>query len=63
LRSLHSEDQHDPAKVEIRAILTSNGRDDALLEQLVGRLSLEPGVTALSSEIVGQDDGAKLALG
>jgi putative Mg2+ transporter-C (MgtC) family protein len=39
-------------KVEVQAILTSTGRQNLLLEQIVGRLSLEPGVSGVSWEIV-----------
>jgi putative Mg2+ transporter-C (MgtC) family protein len=58
LRGLHSEDQDDPAMAEVRADLVSIGRNDALLEQLVSRLSLEPGVSAISWETIGQDSQA-----
>ena len=55
LRGLHSEDQYNPSKVEVRADLVSAGRNDLLLEQLVSRLSLEPGVSAVSWETIGQE--------
>ena len=58
LRSLHSEDEDDPARAEVRADLISAGRNDSLLEQLVSRLSLEPGVTAVSWETIGQESPA-----
>jgi len=58
LRGLHSVDQDDPARVEVSAELISAGRNDLLLEQLVSRLSLEPGVSAVSWETIGQDGTA-----
>lgn len=54
LRALQSEDL-DASKVEVRATLLSAGRLDATLEQVVGRLSLESGVSAVSWEVVGQE--------
>jgi putative Mg2+ transporter-C (MgtC) family protein len=63
LRSLLSEDQENSARVEVKAILISNGRDDAVLEQLVGRLSLEPGVSAVSWEILDQESGPAILIG
>jgi uncharacterized membrane protein YhiD involved in acid resistance len=38
-------------KVEVKAEFSLMGRDDRLLEQIVSRLSLEPGVSAVSWEI------------
>jgi putative Mg2+ transporter-C (MgtC) family protein len=55
LRSLRSEDLENPAKVEVEADLLSVGRSDAVLEQVVSRLSLEPGVSAVHWEITGQN--------
>jgi putative Mg2+ transporter-C (MgtC) family protein len=54
LHSLHSEDMEDPAKVEVTAGLVSSERNDALMEQLVSRLSLESGVSAVSWEITSE---------
>ena len=42
LKSLKSDDVEHTDKVEVHAILTSTGRQYALLEQMVSRLSLEP---------------------
>lgn len=56
LRSLESEDVEHTDKVEVRATLTSTGRQNLLLEQLVSRLSLEAGVTGASWEIVGEHE-------
>ncbi len=55
ISSLRSEDTHNPAKVEMLASLTGRGNDQAALEQLVSRLSLEAGVSAVSWEIVRQE--------
>jgi putative Mg2+ transporter-C (MgtC) family protein len=52
LQSLHSEDVDTAGKVEVRATLLSKVRQDDLLEQVVGRLSLESGITAVSWEVV-----------
>jgi putative Mg2+ transporter-C (MgtC) family protein len=54
LRGLHSVDLDGAARAEVSAELVGSGRNDALLEQLVSRLSLEPGVSAVSWEAVGQ---------
>jgi putative Mg2+ transporter-C (MgtC) family protein len=58
LRGLHSEDMEGSSRVEVRAELVSTGRNDLLLEQLVSRLSLEPGVSAVSWETIGQESPA-----
>jgi len=62
LRALHSEDVSASDKVEIRAALLAARREDSLLEQIVSRLSLEPGVTAVSWAIVAQDAESELTL-
>ena len=54
LRSLSSEDINGSGKIEIRATLISPGRQDEELEGIVGRLSLEPGVSRVSWEVVAQ---------
>jgi putative Mg2+ transporter-C (MgtC) family protein len=56
LRSLKSKDIEHTDKVEACATLTSTGRQNLLLEQLVSRLSLEAGVTGVSWEIVGEHE-------
>ena len=56
LRSLKSEDVEHTDKVEVCANLTSEGRQNLLLEQLASRLSLESGVTGASWEIVGEHE-------
>jgi putative Mg2+ transporter-C (MgtC) family protein len=56
LKSLNSEDVEHTAKVEVRATLMSTGRQNLLLEQIVSRLSLEPGVSGVSWEIVAETE-------
>jgi len=52
LRGLKSEDMDNPAKIEVEAEFFTIDRNDVLLEQVVSRLSLEAGVSAVSWEIV-----------
>ncbi|WP_369414754.1 hypothetical protein [Collibacillus ludicampi] len=53
LRSLHSEDLHDHSgKMEVIAELFTQGRRDQLVESIVGRASLEEGVSFVSWEVV-----------
>jgi putative Mg2+ transporter-C (MgtC) family protein len=56
LKSLTSDDIEHTDKVEVQAILTSTGKQDLLLEQIVSRLSLEPGVSGVSWEIVAEHE-------
>jgi len=56
LKSLKSEDVEPTGKVEVHAVLTSTGRQNLLLEQIVGRLSLESGVTGVSWEIIAEHE-------
>ncbi|HEY2615759.1 MAG TPA: MgtC/SapB family protein [Acetobacteraceae bacterium] len=46
LRHLESNDIEGNGRVEVHANLTAHSRSDAVLEQIVGRLSLEPTVSA-----------------
>src|SRR5246127_130874 len=46
LRQLDSTDLEDSGRVEVVARLTAHAKNDAALEQVVGRLSLEPTVSA-----------------
>lgn len=46
LRRLDSSNIEDSDRVEVLAVLSADGRSDSTLEQIVGRLSLEPSVTA-----------------
>jgi hypothetical protein len=41
--------------VEIRATLVGQGPQDLALERIVSRLSFEPGVNAVSWELVGEE--------
>jgi putative Mg2+ transporter-C (MgtC) family protein len=56
LKSLKSDDVEHTDRVEVQAVLTSTGRQNLLLEQIVGRLSLEPGVSGVSWEIVAEQE-------
>jgi putative Mg2+ transporter-C (MgtC) family protein len=56
LKSLKSDDIEHTDKVEVQAILMSTGRQNVLLEQIVSRLSLEPGVSGVSWEILAEHD-------
>ena len=56
LQSLHSsKDLQDSASVVVTAQLQAEGHQEALVEQVVTRLSLEEGISAVHWEIV-QDD-------
>ncbi|MBF2065996.1 MAG: MgtC/SapB family protein [Calothrix sp. C42_A2020_038] len=57
LRALHSEDLETSDRVEVEADLVTQVRDDAFLEQVVSRLSLEPGVNAVSWKIIEEEYG------
>ncbi|MBV8885793.1 MAG: MgtC/SapB family protein [Chroococcidiopsidaceae cyanobacterium CP_BM_RX_35] len=57
LRSLQSQDLETSAQVEVEADLVTQDRKDALLEQVVSRLSLEPGVSAVRWRIIEQEYG------
>ena len=48
LRRLESVDVEDTGRVEVTAQLTAHERSNTVLEQIVGRLSLEPTVSATS---------------
>ena len=56
LKSLNSDDVEHTDKVEVRATLTSTGRQNLVLEQIVSRLSLEPGVSGVSWEILAENE-------
>jgi putative Mg2+ transporter-C (MgtC) family protein len=58
LRSLYSEDLEDkPDQVSVEAELVTQERNDAFLEQIVSRLSLEPGVIAIRWRVIEQEFG------
>jgi putative Mg2+ transporter-C (MgtC) family protein len=53
LQSLHSHDLADIGQVAVHAdLISSDGRDDALIDHAARRLSLEPDVTGLSWEVL-----------
>jgi hypothetical protein len=56
LIALHSLDDEALAKVSVKAYLKSIGPQEQSLEQIVTRLSLEAGVTAISWEVVAAVD-------
>lgn len=57
LRGVHSEDLDSGMQVEVHAVLTTVGTpDNAVLEQAVGRLSLQPGVTEVGWEAIPSDE-------
>ncbi|MCU1735023.1 MULTISPECIES: MgtC/SapB family protein [Pseudomonas] len=51
LQSLHSEDQANPAKLEVRAELLGNHGATSQLERLVSRISLEKGVSSVRWQV------------
>jgi putative Mg2+ transporter-C (MgtC) family protein len=55
LRALHSEDLNSSGKVEVRATLVSSERQNAMLEDIVQRLSVESGISAVSWELAAQE--------
>ena len=58
LRSLHSEDlETHKGRVEVKAKLVTQTRDDELLEQAISRISLEPSVIAVNWRVVEQEFG------
>ncbi len=58
LRSLYSEDLEDfPDRVSVEADLVTQERNDAFLEQIVSRLSLEPGVISIRWRVIAQEFG------
>ncbi|MEW1675327.1 MgtC/SapB family protein [Streptomyces noursei] len=59
LHSVYSRDVEE-GKVTVAAELTTERRDDSLLEAAVSRLSLEPAVSAVSWTVVGHPDEANV---
>ena len=53
LQSLHSEDMNSTGKVEVCAEFHSMTRQDAMLEDVVGGMSLEPDITAVKWQAFG----------
>jgi putative Mg2+ transporter-C (MgtC) family protein len=56
LRSIKSQNVEHTRDVQVQAVLTSSGREQSLLEQIVGRLSLEPHVTGVSWEVTAENE-------
>src|SRR5215469_1826823 len=56
LKSLKSDNVDHTDKLEIRATLTSAGRQNSLLEDILGRFSLEPSVSGVSWEVLAQNE-------
>ncbi len=56
LIALHSLDDEVLARVNVKSYLKSVGPREEALEQIVTRLSLEAGVTAISWEVVAAGD-------
>jgi putative Mg2+ transporter-C (MgtC) family protein len=52
LQAIHSEDVQGSDRAEVRAELVTPGRQNAVVEQIVTRLSFEPGITGLSWTVV-----------
>ncbi len=55
LQALNSEDVDGSDKVQVQARLVMADRNDTLLEQMINRLSMEPGVSAVSWKVIDND--------
>lgn len=55
LVALHSSNDELPVRVHAKAYLKVVGARESALEQIVTRLSFEPGVTAVSREVAAAD--------
>jgi putative Mg2+ transporter-C (MgtC) family protein len=62
LLALSSADTPDPTRLEVRADLQAEGRKDALLEQVVARLSLEESISSVCWEVAVPGNGAASSL-
>jgi putative Mg2+ transporter-C (MgtC) family protein len=51
LQALHSEDLNRSNRLRVQASLIMADRNDTALEQVISRLSLEPGVSAMSWKV------------
>ena len=56
LKSIKSQNVEHTEDVEVQAVLISTGQEHSLLEQIVGRLSLEPYVTGVSWEVIAENE-------
>ena len=59
IQDLESTNIEDSNRVEVNALFRANNNQDPLLEQIIGRLSLEPLVTSVRWRYVAADDGDK----
>ena len=62
LLALSSADTPDPTRLEVRADLQAEGRKDALLEQVVARLSLEESISSVRWEVAVPGNGVASSL-
>ena len=62
LRALQSTNITDSDRVEVLADLQLEGRKDALLEQIVARLSLEKSISTVRWEVVSNEEAAGMVL-
>jgi len=56
LRSVESEDLEADGRVRVQAMVMSRGHQDGLLEQIVSKLGLEPGASAVSWQVVAEHE-------
>ena len=56
LKALRSEDMGDSHQVRVKADVLLTGRSDKVIEEITSRLSMEPGVRAISWEVGEQND-------
>lgn len=59
IQDLESTNIEDSNRVEVNALFRADNNQDPLLEQIIGRLSLEPLVTSVRWRYVTADDGDK----
>ncbi len=59
IQDLESRNIEDSNRVEVNAFFRADSNQDPLLEQIIGRLSLEPMVTSVRWRYVTSDDGDK----
>jgi putative Mg2+ transporter-C (MgtC) family protein len=56
VKALRSELIEGSAKVHVQAEVITSGRHDRNMEQVIKRLTAEPGITALSWEVLGEEE-------
>jgi putative Mg2+ transporter-C (MgtC) family protein len=59
IQDLESTNIEDSNRVEVNALFRADNNQDPLLEQIIGRLSLEPLVTSVRWRYFKYDDGDK----